>query len=463
MTSVVMGRPNFATLLATAMLGGCSIGSLPALNSVVPTDWRNTAVGDWPNEDWWENFGSAELDELIQQVQESNLSLQNSERNLRQAQLALIDAGFDLYPTPVVDFGASTSYSGSELRGGNFSDGQKESASLSMRVGYADILSKPVRYEIADATYESVVVQLASTRLNLLGTAASTYFSILFIRDQIEAAKLNLQNAQAIERITRARLEAGVLTPIDALQQQIQVQRQRNALVQLRQQEYSARAAMAVLLAEPVRDFNVQATTLEGLSTPEVAPGLPSELLVRRPDIVQAELVLRKARANVAIARNALLPNISLTASTNIASDSLRNLTSGNSFSFALTPSLVQSVFDLGRRSRANESARLDMESSLASYRETVIRAFNDIEVALGNIKLLESLARVLLDDLARAEESLRIAEVRYREGVIDYQRVLSAQDFLYSARNSVLSNKRAYLNAIVSLYQALGGGWMHK
>ena len=121
---------------------------------------------------------------------------------------------------------------------------------------------------------------------------------------------------------------------------------------------------------------------------------------------------------------------------------------------------LVQFVFDFGRRRRARESAQLQVESSLASYRETVIRAFNDIEVALGNIELLESLGQVLLEDLTRAEESLRIAEVRYREGVIDYQRVLTAQDFLYGARNAVLSNKRANLNAIVSLYQTLGGGW---
>ena len=448
------------TIGATVALTACTTVSMPALDSNVPPDWGETAAGEWPKEDWWNAFGSAELSDLMLRVQKSNLSLHNAERALVQAQLALTDAGFDLYPTPIVDFGASAAYSGSEVPEKGFSDQRTESARLSLGVGYADIVSKPYRYEVAEATYQSAVAQLAGTRLSLLGTAASTYFSILFTRDQIKAAQLNLQNAETIERITRARLEAGVLTPIDALQQQIQVQRQRNALAQLRQQEYAARAALALLLAEPVRDFDVNATTLQGLHTPEVAPGLPSELLVRRPDIVQAEWNLKRAQANVAIARNALLPNISLTASANTATDSLRELTSDNRFSVSVTPSLVQNVFDFGRRGRARESAQLQMASSLASYRETVIRAFNDIEVALGNIELLELLGEVLLEDLARAEESLRIAEVRYREGVIDYQRVLTAQDFLYGARNSVLSNKRAYLNAIVSLYQALGGGW---
>jgi len=450
----------FALLLAAIALAACSTVSMPALDADTPPDWGATAIGEWPGEEWWDTFGSGELRGLMQRVQERNLSLENAERGLRQAQLALIDAGFDLYPTPVVNFNAGGAYSGAAPPGGAFQDGDSGSGSLALSLSYADILSKPYRFEVAEAAFESAAAQLAATRLNLLGTAASTYFRILYARDQIEAARLNLQNAEAIERITRARVEAGVLTPIDALQQQIAVQRQRNALAQLRQEEYAARAALALLVVEPVRNFDVQATTLDGLLTPSIAPGLPSELLIRRPDIVQAEMNLRRTRANVSIARNALLPGISLTASANTASSDLRKLTSDNSAAASLSASLVQNVFDFGRRGRARESARLAMDSSLASYRETVIRAFNDIEIALGNIELLDSLSKIALEDLKRAEESLRIAEVRYREGVIDYQRVLTAQDFLYSARNNVLSNKRAHLNAIVSLYQALGGGW---
>ena len=426
----------------------------------VPPDWGELAVGEWPSEEWWEAFDSEELSSIVQLVEERNLNLKNAERSFRQAQLALIDAGFDLYPTAIVDFNADATYGGTQPPGGDFSDGGSESAVLGLTVSYADILSIPYRYDLAQASFESAATQLASTQLNIRVLAASTYFRILFARDQIKAAKRNLQNAEFIERITQARVDAGILTPIDALQQQIAVQRQRNAVAQLRQEEIAARAALAILVAEPVGGFDVQATTLGGLATPSVAPGLPSELLVRRPDIVQAELSLRRARANIGIARNALLPNISLTGSTNTSSDSLKELTSENSFSIGMSASLAQSVFDFGRRSRAKQSAQLQMESSLASYRQTVIRAFNDIEIALGNIELLDSLNQVAQEDLKRAEESLRIAEVRYREGVIDYQRVLTAQDFLYSARNNVLSNKRAHLNAIVNLYQALGGGW---
>ncbi len=166
------------------------------------------------------------------------------------------------------------------------------------------------------------------------------------------------------------------------------------------------------------------------------------------------------ARANLDIARRDLLPTISLTSSANRASDSLTDLVDGASLGVSVTSGLVQRIFDAGRRGRALERQQLAYESLIADYRRAIIRAFNDIEVALGNITLLESLGRVALEDLARATESLRIAEVRYREGVDDYQTVLNSQNVLYATRDAVLSNKFAHLNAIISMYQALGGGW---
>ena len=192
-----------ASVTAAVALSACSTASMPALDGDTPQDWGAAATGEWPGEEWWSAFGSEELHTLMQQVQERNLGLENAERSLRQAQLALIDAGFDLYPTPVVSFNASGSYSGFAPPGGEFRDGASDSGSLALSLSYADILSKPYRFEAAEAAYESAAAQLAATRLNLQGTAASTYFRILYARDQIEAARLNLQNAEAIERITR--------------------------------------------------------------------------------------------------------------------------------------------------------------------------------------------------------------------------------------------------------------------
>jgi outer membrane protein TolC len=227
------------------------------------------------------------------------------------------------------------------------------------------------------------------------------------------------------------------------------------------QEEYAARSSLALLLADSVQNVVVQASSLEAVEVPTVRPGLTSELLVRRPDIVQSEADLRVSRANVDLVRTAYLPNISLTGSASVIGDSPGDVFDADDLLTSATASFVQLLLDNGARGRNAERSRLDLETALANYRKTVIAAFNDIEISLANIELLDSLAQFAADDLDRAEEAFRISEVRYREGVDDFQTVLTTQNTLFSVRNNYYDNKLARLNAIVALYQALGGGWV--
>jgi outer membrane protein TolC len=282
----------------------------------------------------------------------------------------------------------------------------------------------------------------------------------LLLRDRIDAARLNLKNAEGIARIIDARVSAGTVAPIDGLQQRIAVQRQANSVRSLLQDELAARSSLAILVADSVNDVSVEATSLEDINLPQVRPGLPAELLVRRPDIVQAEADLRISRANVDLVRTAFLPNISLTGSASLLGDSLGDLLDADDAAASASASIVQTLLDNGTRRRNLARSKLDLETSLADYRKTVIAAFNEIEVSLANIELLDALAQFATDDLGRAEEAFRIAEVRYREGVDDYQTVLTAQNTLFGVRNNYYDNKLARLNAIIALYQALGGGW---
>lgn len=452
------------TLLVTALLSGCAATPLPTLPAAdVPADWQGPVIADaaaWPSSDWWNNFGSSELSTLITTLEHSNLDLANNERNLERAQLILRDAGFDLYPAPLLELGVAERYTGSKVAGADFTDGSAGSADLSLGISYTDILSKPSRYQAAVARYASSVALAADVRLNTIGTAASTYFRILLLRDRIAAANRNLQNAEAIERIVQARVDAGTVTPLDALQQRIAVQRVRNNIRSLSQDELAARSSLALLLAESVQETRVSAATLEDVAVPQVRPGLTSDLLLRRPDIVQAEADLRVSRANVDLVRTAFLPNISISGSASLVGDGLADLLDGDQMIVAATASLVQTLLDNGGRSRELARYRLDLENALASYRKTVIAAFNEIEIALNNIELLDALAKFAIDDLARAEEAFRIAEVRYREGEDDYQTVLTTQNTLFDVRNNYYDNKLARLNAIIAFYQALGGGW---
>ena len=444
-----------------AWLAGCAATPLPELPAGdVPEAWRGTDGSDaWPAADWWRGFASDELVDLIGRVEANNLELANSERNLRAAELALTDAGLDRFPSPSLDAGASGSYAGSRPRDGDFRDGGSDAVDLTLGVDYANVLDRRPRFAAATARYGSSLARAADTRLRIVAAAAASYFRILLIRDRMAAARLNLANAEAIGRIVGARVDAGSALASEDLRQRIVVRHQANALRTLELDALRARASLALMVGESVWGFDVEGRTLADLAVPAVVPGLPSELLLRRPDIVQAEAALREARADVDLARLAFLPRISLTGSGALGS-TLADLAGDAAASVGATSGLALGLFDLGRRQRGLETSRLRLESLLADYRRAVIGAFNDVEVALADMDLLGRLSEVLAEDVALARESLRITEARYREGVQEFEALLGAQDALYAARNAVLDNKLATLLAAVDLYTALGGGW---
>ncbi len=414
----------------------------------------------WPAPDWWNSFGNEELSSLIAQVQQSNLDLANNARNLASAQIALREAGFNLLPTPVITLGTGASYSETSNDQGNNSNSPNVPFTLGAGFTYNDILSKPATYERAVADYDGRVAQAADLALNTLGTAASTYFQLLLTRDKIVASTQNVENAEAIGRIAQARVDAGVAVPIEALQQRIAIERERNNLRSLVQNDLSTRASLALLQGRTVQGFVLEGTTLLDIDVPRVQPGLPSELLQRRPDLLQAEAALRSANANVAIVRTDLFPQISLTGNVNAASTSLTALLSNPDTVLNISANLVQTLLDNGQRFRNIDQAEISMENSLANYRKAVLGAFNEVEVLLSNIQLLEAQGQVAFDNLGAAEESFRIAQIRYEEGVTEYQTVLQSQNTLFSSRNAWLDNKLLQLNAMIGLYQALGGGY---
>lgn len=456
-------RSSLPFILLLAVVG-CSTTELPELAATdVPPDWQGPVIEDaavWPATDWWNTFNDAELSSLIAQVEAYNLDLENNRRNLESAQIALREAGFNLLPTPIVTIGTGASYTESRNDAGESSSSPNEPFTLGAAFTYNDILSRPATYDRAVADYDSRVAQVADVALNTLGTAASTYFQLLLARDKIEAANQNVANAEAIYRIAQARVEAGVAIPIEMLQQQIALERERNNLRSFQQNDLAARASLALLVGRTVQDIEVVSQSLQQIEVPRVQPGMPSELLNRRPDLVQAEANLRRERANVDIVRTDLFPQISLTGGVNASSTSLTELVSDPATLLTVNANLVQTLLDNGQRNRNIDQATLSLENSLANYRRAVIGAFNEVEVLLSNVQLLEAQVAVALQNLEAAEESFRIAQIRYEEGVTDFQTVLTAQNTLFSTRISYLEIKLLQLNTMVGLFQALGGGW---
>jgi outer membrane protein TolC len=182
--------------------------------------------------------------------------------------------------------------------------------------------------------------------------------------------------------------------------------------------------------------------------------------LTRRPDVAVAEANLEASHANVAVARAAMFPSITLTGAGGLQSAVLGTLLSNPITSFSLGASLAQTVFDAGRLAAVTREARARETEILANYRNVAITAFSEVETALGSIGHLAEQESFLVEQVAQAEQAFNIAQARYREGVADYLTVLDAQRTLYQARDQLGQIKLQRLVAIVALYKALGGGW---
>lgn len=460
----ILSNRSAALASCLFMLSACSSTELPALAETdVPSTWASdagAAIDAWPDTQWWAGFNNEELSEYIKQVQSNNIDLQINQRNLESAQLVLREAGFELLPTPVIELGTSPSYRDSRIDGETVRSTTNDAISLSASASYNNILSKPASFSRAQSDYDSSVAQAADVALNTLSTSASSYFQLLLTRDKITTTTQNVENALAIYEIAQARVEAGVAIPIEALQQQIALEAERINLQSFQQNDLAIRSSLALLSGQSVQDFDLQGQSLDEVEVPSVQPGLPSELLNRRPNLVEAEANMRSASANVDLVKTALFPQISLTAGTSAASNSLSDLVANPENLLFINASLVQLLLDNGQRGRDIEQARLSLENSLSRYRSEVISAFNEIDVLLSNMQLLAAQTELAQQNLDSAEESFRIAQARYEEGVTDFLTVLTSQNTLFSTRNTYLDRKQAQLNTSVALFQALGGGW---
>jgi NodT family efflux transporter outer membrane factor (OMF) lipoprotein len=418
----------------------------------VPAAFEGRAAANapiWPAKDWWRNFSSAELDGLIAAAQTGNLDLAAAQTRVLQADARVRQAGASLLPS--VGFSADAAR---QTRSDSFGLSLGTSYELDFWGKNRDILDAALAANRASRADRETVALTATT------ATANTYFQLLSLRERLTIARLNLETAQAVLTVTESRVRNGVATPLELAQQRAQIAGLQANIPQLEQQELQTRAALALLLGRPPEGFNVTAQDIESLALPDVAPGLPSDLLARRPDVVAAEASLESGHANVAAARAAMLPSISLTGSGGLASAALGTLVTHPAESYSLGASLFQTVFDAGSLQAQSDQARAVEQELLVNYRNAAVTAFSEVETSLGAVANIAAQQAYAVEQESQSEQAFNIASARYREGVADYLTVLDAQRTLYSARDSVGQIKLARLLAIVGLYKALGGGW---
>ena len=283
---------------------------------------------------------------------------------------------------------------------------------------------------------------------------------MLSLRGRLAIARQNLEIAERVLKVVESRVRNGAASALDLSRQQAGVFALRAAMVPLELQERQTLFALAILLGRPPEGFAAAGTGVIALAVPAVAPGLPSDLLVRRPDLRSAEAQLAAANANVAVARAALLPSISLTGSAGLASGVLVNFLNAPTAALALGASVLQTIFDGGRLSGQVDVAVSRERELVENYRRTVLAALADVESALaagGRTAEQEALQVRVVEE---GRISLRLAEVRYREGVDDLLTLLDAQRTLFQAEDQLAQIRLARLQASIGLFKALGGGW---
>jgi NodT family efflux transporter outer membrane factor (OMF) lipoprotein len=217
--------------------------------------------------------------------------------------------------------------------------------------------------------------------------------------------------------------------------------------------------AIAILIGKPPAEFSLPAATLND-QPPSTPIGLPSELLQRRPDIAAAERRVAEANQQIGIARAAYFPTVSLGATAGFESTHIANLLNGPSALWAVGPALAETLFDAGRRRATSESARANYDATVATYRQTSLTAFQEVEDNVAALRILENEARQQEQAVGSSQESLHLFTNRYKGGVDTYLQVITAQTIELANERNAIDILRRRLDASVLLIKALGGGW---
>jgi len=454
-------------------LGGCLLTDTPEPGLDIPQAYdgssRNPRFAEaaLPKLDWWRGFRSRELTTIVEQARDANLDIAAAIARIVQADASARIAGAPLLPNIGLDGSATRSRASKTTSTSTSSSGASERDSLSATLTASYEIDFWGKNRSALRAAEETAVASRFDRevvsLTTVVSAANAYFQVLAAQDRLKAARENLGSANRVLDLIKQRVNAGTASALETAQQESLVNTQRAAIPPLEQTLKQNRNALAVLMARSPESVRVRGGSLRSIAIPHVTPGLPSELLAQRPDIREAEAKLAAANANVENARAQMLPSITLTGEGGYSSAVLKTLMRPESMLFTLGAGLAQPIFD-GQKLQGNlDLQKGKQDELLQTYRKAAISGFADVENALDGIRQTALRERLQGDVVTSSRRAFDIAEQRLREGTVDLVTVLQTQQTLYSAQDSLIQARLAHLQAIVSLYQALGGGWLPK
>ena len=465
-----IGR-TLAAFAVVAISSGCILTrDLPDPALDVPQGYNAAKVTSPdaapPTLDWWRGFRSSELTTLMEEAQTVNLDIAAATARLVQADAQARIAGTALLPT--LNGTGQEAYSrtsGSSASGLSIGGREVVNYSASLSASYEiDFWGKN-----RDATLAAEETATANrfdrdvVALTTLASVANAYFQVLAAQDRIRTAEHNIASAARILEAIKLRLKAGTGSDLEVAQQESVLANQRASVPPLRQTLAQNVNALATLVSRPPEGIRVAGGSLNQISPPRVTPGLPSELLTQRPDIRRQESQLAWATANVGNARAQFFPSIQLTGQGGYQSSALASLFQPHATFFSMVGSLTQPIFDGGRILANFEYNKAKQDEMLQTYRKTVVSAFADVDNALVSIRETTERLRLQREVVAASLRAFQLSEQQLRAGTADIITVLNTQTTLFQAEDFLSQAQLARLLAIVSLYQALGGGWEPK
>ena len=456
-----MSRALGAALLVVA-LTSCATRvpqSLPA--QMVPASFTSPAESQiWPDASWWEGFGNVELATLIRKAQADNRNIAVATARVLQARAQSTIQRSVLLP----QIGGQANFLNGGCRGQSCSTftnganyGVNFNASYDLDLwGVAHSNLRAANEQLKAARFAKEAVALSVT-----ANVATQYLTVLAIRGRIVIANEDITAINSITDTIKLRVKAGTTSHLDLAREQAQIEDEEAQLLALQTQEKQTLFSLAVLLGEPPEGFDVNAHNLDGVLAPAIGAGLPSELLIRRPDIAQAEADLASAHANVDGARARFLPQISLTGQGGFFNTAISGLLQASNFGYSYGATLLQTIFDGGNLSGQKRLAEARQQQLVASYQNTILSAYADVESALVEVANTAAAEDHLRREVEAAREAFQISQLQYRQGTADLLTVLQAQQTLFSARDQLAQATLANRQAAVHLYQSLGGGWL--
>jgi NodT family efflux transporter outer membrane factor (OMF) lipoprotein len=461
------------------LLAGCTVGPR-YLKPAVPTTlaykeeapdsfkelnrWQCARPADQASRgNWWEVFGDPDLNKLEEQVAGSNQNLKVAEARFREARAAIRFNRASQFPT------ISTAPSASYVKSSDFSpsfpskiqEASKGDFVLPLDLSYELDLWGRVRRSVAAAREEAqaTAADYETAKLSLEAELALDYFELRsadaqkqLLDDTVKAYSENVQ-------LTLERFNKGVAPKADVAQAQTQLEttsvQDTDVTVQRAQFEH----AIAILTGKPPAEFSLPSAPLNN-EPPRTPIVLPSELLQRRPDIAATERRVAEANQQIGIARAAYFPTVNLDGTAGFAGSQGSNWFSWPSGFWAVGPVLAETLFDAGRRRATSESARANYDAAVATYRQTSLTAFQEVEDSVAALRILGNETQQQQRALASSRESLQLFTNRYKGGVDTYLQVITAQTIELANERNDIDIRRRRLEASVLLIKALGGGW---